>query len=418
MTQVNHYEVLGVAPGAAAAEISAAYNRGLAALRERISRGEAPSPGLLDELRAAWKVLGDASARAAYDSALPPPPAATTSIPVARPAAPARHLPFEFTGSGPEYFRIWIVNLLLSILTLGIYSAWAKVRREQYFHRNLQFGAATFAYHGEPKAILKGRAIAFALLMVLSVAEQFGPLAYWTALLALAPAVPWLMVRAFRFRAHNTSYRGLRFSFAGTHRQAAVVFLGFGLLTILSLGLALPLFLQRMRRFALDNLRYGAAPFSCSVTAGQFYGIYASPILVGLALLATIVLVAKTGGSSLIGLPLLILAAIGLFFLIGPYLRVRSTNAVWNASSVAGGRFESTMTVHGYLGVVVVNLFMLVLTLGFFWPWASVRLARYRARCMALALPGSLDDFIAGNTADAPALGDEVAEMFDLDIGA
>ncbi|MDR1854861.1 MAG: DUF898 domain-containing protein, partial [Azoarcus sp.] len=38
----------------------------------------------------------------------------------------------QFTGSGGEYFRIWIVNLLLSILTLGIYSAWAKVRREQY----------------------------------------------------------------------------------------------------------------------------------------------------------------------------------------------------------------------------------------------------------------------------------------------
>jgi hypothetical protein len=35
----------------------------------------------------------------------------------------------HFTGSGAEYFGIWIVNLLLTILTLGIYSAWAKVRR-------------------------------------------------------------------------------------------------------------------------------------------------------------------------------------------------------------------------------------------------------------------------------------------------
>lgn len=43
---------------------------------------------------------------------------------------------FSFTGTGSEYFRIWIVNLLLSIVTLGIYSAWAKVRRMKYFYRN------------------------------------------------------------------------------------------------------------------------------------------------------------------------------------------------------------------------------------------------------------------------------------------
>ena len=30
-----------------------------------------------------------------------------------------------FTGKASEYFGIWIVNVLLTILTLGIYSAWA-----------------------------------------------------------------------------------------------------------------------------------------------------------------------------------------------------------------------------------------------------------------------------------------------------
>jgi uncharacterized membrane protein YjgN (DUF898 family) len=154
------------------------------------------------------------------------------------------------------------------------------------------------------------------------------------------------------------------------------------------------------------------------VTAGQFYRIYASPILVGFALAATIALVAAAGGNSLIGLPLLVFAAIALYFLVGPYLRVRSTNAVWNATTLIAGRFESAMTLRGYLGVAVVNIVLLALTLGFFWPWAQVRMARYRARCLALAWPGSLDDFLAGESAGASALGDEVAEMFDVDIGA
>ncbi len=41
-------------------------------------------------------------------------------------AAQARSSRINFSGRGSEFFGIWIVNVLLSILTLGIYSAWAK----------------------------------------------------------------------------------------------------------------------------------------------------------------------------------------------------------------------------------------------------------------------------------------------------
>ena len=49
-------------------------------------------------------------------------------------------LPIEFTSSGSEYFRIWIVNLLLMFVTFGIYYPWAKVRRLRCFHANTQVG--------------------------------------------------------------------------------------------------------------------------------------------------------------------------------------------------------------------------------------------------------------------------------------
>ena len=67
----------------------------------------------------------------------------------------SREEAFTFTGSGSEYFRIWIVNLILSVVTLGIYSAWAKVRRLEYFYRNTRVAGASFDYHGRPLAILK-----------------------------------------------------------------------------------------------------------------------------------------------------------------------------------------------------------------------------------------------------------------------
>ena len=153
-------------------------------------------------------------------------------------------------------FRIWIVNVFLTIITLGIYSAWAKVRREQYFHRNLMLDGSGFDYHGKPVAILKGRIVALLLVGALSAAQHFSPLAYGVAILCLLPLVPWLAVKAFRFRAYNTSYRGLRFSFHGTYGQAFKVFVGYGLLAMVTFWLAFPVFYRQLRKFILDNTRF------------------------------------------------------------------------------------------------------------------------------------------------------------------
>ena len=70
----------------------------------------------------------------------------------------------QFTGDGYEYFRIWIVNLLLTLLTLGIYSAWPRSARRAILAEHPADGAV-FDYHGPPLAILRGRVIAFILLI-------------------------------------------------------------------------------------------------------------------------------------------------------------------------------------------------------------------------------------------------------------
>ena len=63
---------------------------------------------------------------------------------------------FNFTGKGLDYFKIWIINTVLIILTCGIYYAWAKVRKTQYFMQNSWFQGSHFNYHANPIAILKG----------------------------------------------------------------------------------------------------------------------------------------------------------------------------------------------------------------------------------------------------------------------
>jgi len=65
--------------------------------------------------------------------------------PVRRPSM--RTYPFEFHGKTGEYFKIWIVNLFLTIVTLYVYSAWAKVRTKRYFYGNTTVDGSSFEYH-------------------------------------------------------------------------------------------------------------------------------------------------------------------------------------------------------------------------------------------------------------------------------
>ena len=95
---------------------------------------------------------------------------------VAVPPTPKPPVRISFEADGAEYFRIWITNIALTVVTLGIYSAWAKVRRQQYFYRTTRLDGSSFDYHGQPLAILKGRLVGFALFSTYSWAGYVSPI--------------------------------------------------------------------------------------------------------------------------------------------------------------------------------------------------------------------------------------------------
>ncbi|TNC99452.1 MAG: hypothetical protein FD121_317 [Gallionellaceae bacterium] len=317
---------------------------------------------------------------------------------------------FEFTGSGWEFFKIWIVNLLLSILTLGIYSAWAKVRRLQYFYRNTRLADASFEYHGLPMSILKGRLIAFGLLLVYYAAAAISPVLVIIVLLLIAAVMPWLIVRSLRFKLHNSSYRGLRFSFAGSDAAAYTVFLLFPFLTILTLlGLA-PFTHQRIKQYQHSNGQFGDTYFNFDASVGSFYGIYLRLLgmVVGLAILA--------GVLTVLGLPLMLMLLPVAYLFIAGYYAVRLPNLIWNGTGLGEHTFYSRLEIKPYVWIFFTNMLGIILTLGLFVPFAQIRMMRYKIENMGLMAQGDLAEFVAGQSQDANATGEETAEMFDLDI--
>lgn len=421
----SYYEVLRIAPEASQEDIERAYKRSIISLREKITAGNPSPPEIFDELEAAFNTLRDVQLRAAYDQGRANASAGSIQLTSPPPTLPpsshrdgstdpqSRELHFVFHGSGSEYFRIWIVNLLLTIVTLGIYSAWAKVRREQYFHRNLTLDGAGFDYHASPIAILKGRIVAVLLFGAFSASQHFHPALHAVIALIVFLITPWFVYRALRFRAYNSSYRGLRFSFHSSYGEAFKVYVGYGLLALVSLGLLTPLWIRETHKYAINNLRYGHGEFNCEVRARDIFFILLKAGLVVIVVFAVIAL-AGTKHS-------LMLAIIGLigslaFIGIAPYIRMSITNLVWSNTALEKNTFSSTMYFENYFIIVVRNWFLTLLTLGLYWPWAKVSLVRYRAECTSLRVVDSLDGFMATAVEHAGAFGDAAVDIFDLDI--
>ena len=329
-----------------------------------------------------------------------------------------------FSGRGAEYFGIWIVNLLLSIVTLGIYSAWAKVRRLQYFHRHTTLGGAAFDYHGDPRAILKGRVIGVILLVAYHLSFEFSPVLGIAVAVVLAAVMPLLLMRSLKFRARNTSWRGLRFAFDGDEKGAYAVFLMWPLLSVVTLYLLAPMWHQRMKRYQLDNTRFGTTRFHLDVPVSDFYKIYGVLFLLfltGFLVLGTAVigLIVLSGGGpeSLSMLPiLLMLGWLAVLMLVQPYLLARLQNVVWNNTQLGPHRFESRARARTLYAITLTNLIAIVCTFGLFMPFAALRLARYRIESVTMICAGSLDDFVAGQSQDVAATGEEAADLFDVDI--
>ncbi|GGB05334.1 membrane protein [Brucella endophytica] len=343
---------------------------------------------------------------------------------------------FHFTGKAGEYFGVWIVNVVLTILTLGIYSAWAKVRRERYFHGSTFLAGSSFEYHASPKQILIGRIIVFALFLAYNLIVTIFPLTAVVFLPLFLIAMPWFIVRGLRFNARVTSYRNVRFDFVGGYWGAFKAIFLASLVAVMSLGIMAPFASRWAWRYILDNLRYGGRPFDSDPRLGDLYRQWLLPAALtvlgfGLILVpavlyrdAAIVLLAKNvAPDHIIGAYYAAiygcLIALGLIYVVAGLLyRAGVHNVVLNATVLDGHhRFVSHLGRGRYAWIAITNFLATILTLGLARPWAAVRVARFIAAAAAIQVRGPLEDYLSTVSDTGTAVGSEFMEMEGISLG-
>lgn len=335
---------------------------------------------------------------------------------------------FVFDGRAGEYFRIWIVNLALTILSLGIFSAWAKVRTQRYFYGSTRLAGVPFEYTAKPLPILKGRIIAVTLFSAYVLAGQYSIGLQLGLALFIAVLTPWLIVRGAAFRARYSSWRGLNFRFIPDYGEAYIRFLLLGIPLILTLGLLYPWVKGKQKAFIVENHRYGGSWFKFLLNPGQFYppyliawGVVSAWMFVFMMVMVGVI-TASGGASSgqapagwlMIGMMMFMYLG---YFVVLAFLAAAIANLIFRHIDIDGRRFRSTLKGQKLLWIYATNTIAILLSAGLLIPWAMVRLARYRADCLSLLAADDFNNMLAERSTGVDATAAEVDGLFDIDIG-
>ncbi|WP_085793346.1 YjgN family protein [Roseivivax jejudonensis] len=208
------------------------------------------------------------------------------------PPLPARHAAPRYTGEGPALFRLGLVTGLLTFVTLGIYRFWAKTRIRRFIWSAAELDGSRFEYTGTGLEKFLGFLVAVVFLAVylglVQIALVYVGLnlfsdpetpqqamaqlsAFYITFLAVVPFLFFAIYRARRYKLARTRWRGIRFGMEKGAWGYVLRAIGYWTLTILTLGVLLPLQTFHLTKYMTDRSWFGDARF---VQKGRWTALY------------------------------------------------------------------------------------------------------------------------------------------------
>ena len=382
----------------------------------------------------------------------------------------------KFTGSGSEYFKIWIVNILLTIITLGIYHPWAKVRNRRYFYGNTNLAERNFEYHATGKQLLLGFIIGVIVFAIYTFVTQIAPQFAIVFILLFMLIFPWLIWRSLIFNMKVTSFSNVHFSFKGALKTAYAIFLGYPLLAYLIIGVAVAIIVsalkpilesinpdiliiggivfallvlfgyiyiiafinKKSKEYFIGNSYYGQGKFSTNLELKKFFIITLKSFGLLLVLLFGFVLITSVLGMGIDqlaalkpenmekgGLPIGAIIALFITYfvmifsmlIVMAYGMTRQRTYVYENSTLDEKiSFKSTLRARDFIWVMFSNMFLVLITLGFASPWAKVRMARLMLTNTLVDTSVGFNEYITQQQDNSGAIGEQIGEAFDVDM--
>lgn len=344
-----------------------------------------------------------------------------------------------YAGLDGPFLKIHVVNLLLSLVTLGLYRFWARTRERRYVWASMSLMGDRFEYTGTGKELFVGflKAMAvFAAIFALFFAA--GLLASTLAdssdedliyqIMFSAPIYGLMFYlfnfgsfSAVRYRMSRTVWRGIRFEQRGSaFAYANKAFLGF-IIVVFTLGFYYPAYAMNLMRYRLNNLRFGTLEFRFDGVGRGLMRPFTMVFLLSIAGLGTLLaLFSLLGVFAADGEPIRVIAVLSLYpigLFIFPMIWAGFAAAVMryaaDHTTAALLRFSCDATGRRLFGLWFGNLLLVAVSFGLLRPMAINRTMRFYARHYRIA--GSVDLAAIAAAPAGPRSGEGLAGYFDID---
>ena len=359
-------------------------------------------------------------------------------------AGAPRYMALSFTGGVGQLYGIMIVNYFLSLITLGIWAPWAKVRTMRYFFGHTEFLDHGLEFLATGKQLFVGRLIAIIVLIALGLFEFVPFVGPALAVIIVIAGIPYVLNRSLGFKARFLAWRDVRFNWHGSYGNAILIFTILPLLSLITLGLAQPVAARALRKHYADNHAFGGADFSADLSLGSYYmallkSVFFFIILtlllggptgaLGFATLTELGLLEITSYEELafifailtpaqqIMLILPIFAAGFAFYMASSFYMALSRHVMVNNLRLRGGiRFRSKLSAFRFAMIMVTNLFINIITIGFAYPYTIVRRYRYLVESIEIRPIADMAGFIDHQHKSGFSVFEEASDIEGLSI--
>ena len=307
-------------------------------------------------------------------------------------------LRLSFHGNGRSLFGLFTINVLLTLLTLGVYYFWGKAKTRRYMHSQTELHDSRFSNHTTGGELCVGWVKAILLLAAITLIAE-APSFFWesatqewiTAIafygFLLLLFLPLAIVGSWRFRLSRTSWRGIRLSFRGHGKAFFKIYYAGLFKTLFTLGLYYPYFETEIRRFMTEEARFGTGRFDFTGNGRDLFWHF----------VLTLLLMPFTLGLSWY------------------WYSARKTRYYWSRTTFADIPFHSTVVGSRLLLLKMGNFILLVVSLGLAWPWVAVRNSKFR--CDYLVLSDQPDfSSVAQDFSDTSATGEGLSDYLNFEL--
>ena len=296
---------------------------------------------------------------------------------------------FEFHGTWREYAPIAFTNLLLTIVTLGIYRFWATARTRRYLWSRTRFIDDRFEWAGTGLELFKGALIVFFLIGLPLIGFNFliqrlilngEGLTAGALALVFFVVLYWLIgvarFRALRYRLARTFWRGIRGGSDNPGMAYGLSYMWKNFVGIIPLGLLIPwsmvaLWNERWREMSFGPYRF-SADGRVQGLMGRFLLCYVAPFLAMMVAIAVLVPLAMASGSQKgPGAAGAVLAGfgtiLGVYFIFGLVILAyyaKFFRQMVEATSLHTLTFGFTASTKDWLKLFLGDVALVVLTLG------------------------------------------------------